>query len=515
MAKSAKSAPQITGSVTTYPARSSLIWYLGLILVGGFLLWQPFCHRDLLGTLDKNGDDLISAQEMTAAPEHLIGEFQRADANGNDQLDEDELSSIAGRFESVSAIDAVFTATSAACVTGLSVRSTEYAYSVWGQITILLLIQLGGIGIMTVTTFVLFHFGSRESLRHRVLVTETLGANDASDLRQILRNVIILTVSCEGVGFVILAIRNMFSMNFIPALWHALFHSISAFCNAGFSLNDNSLVDYQGDWVVNLTISALVIVGGLGYPVIFDLKRNFRGAWFDRWSRLHIHSKIMLIGTIFLLVFGGGSFLLVEWNVALKGMPIPKKLLVAFFHSMSCRTAGFNTIELKELSNASLFISIAIMSIGAGPCSTGGGMKVTTAAVLVLRAWATLRGHAKLNIFRRTIPHEAVERATTTMIIFGLVAAVALTVLLMIDQSRISHTQALGLFLEALFEVTSALATVGLSLGHTATLNWMGKAVIILLMFMGRLGPISAFVAISRSQRTERFEFPNEEPMNG
>ncbi|QDU93051.1 potassium transporter TrkG [Lignipirellula cremea] len=507
--------PQITGSVTKYPARASLCWYLGLILVGGLILWQPFCHLRLFERLDVDEDQKISLEEISAAPPRLLLKLERADANGDDYLDHDELNSVGGDYGPVSLIDAVFTSTSAACVTGLSVRSTEYAYTVWGQLTILLLIQLGGIGIMTVTTFVLFHFGSRESLRHRVLVAETLGADDATDLRAILRNVILLTVICEGLGFVILAIRNLFLMPPVTALWHALFHSISAFCNAGFSLNDNSLVAFQDDVVVNFTISALVIVGGLGYPVIFDLKRNWTGPWRDRWSRLHIHSKIMLIGATVLLVFGTVSFLAIEWQVALGKMSIPHKFMVAFFHSMSCRTAGFNTIELKDLSNASLFITIGLMAIGAGPCSTGGGMKVTTAAVLVMRAWATLRGYTRVNAFRRTIPRAAVERATTTVIIFGLVASVALTLLLVLDQSRISHQQALGLFLEALFEVVSALGTVGLSVGLTGSLSWAGKMVIILLMFLGRLGPISAFVAISRSQREERFEYPNEEPMNG
>jgi len=457
--------PQLTGSVAKYPARASFIWYAGLILLGGLILRHPICH----------------------------GDSERP----------------------ISLLDAVFTSTSATCVTGLAVRSTEFDFSVYGQLTILALIQLGGIGIMTVTTFVLFHLGSQASLRHRVLVAETLGADASADLRSILMNVVRLTAFCELSGFLCLFARFVFDMPIGKAAWHALFHSVSAYCNAGFSLNDDSLMGYTNDLPVNIIIAALVIVGGIGYPVIFDLKRNWKGDWNDRWHGLHIHTKLMLIGSTFLLVFGSIGFLALEWNVAFADMSIGKKCLAASFHSNSCRTAGFNSIDLTTLSNASIFLSILLMAVGAGPCSTGGGMKVTTAALLAIRAWSTFRGQTRVNIFRRTIPTSAIDRAIATVIIFGLVAGAALTLLMVLEQSGQSHEFLKGQFLEGLFEIVSALGTVGISLGMTGNLTFGGRLIIIALMFLGRLGPITVFAAISRTENEDPVEYPNEEPMSG
>ncbi|MEZ6121373.1 MAG: potassium transporter TrkG [Pirellulaceae bacterium] len=254
--------PKLSGRIVKYPARASFIWYSGLILLGSLALLHPACRTN-------------SAMK-------------------------------------ISALDSVFTSTSAACVTGLAVRSTENDFSFLGQAVILLLIQLGGIGIMTVTTFVLLSFGRGASLRSRLVIRETLGGGTNSDLGWILRRVLLITALSEGAGFLILAVRFLFQLPFPTALWHALFHSISAFCNAGFALHDDSLSLYRTDPVVNLTISALIIVGGLGFPVILDLERNWNGTLKDRWLGMGLHSKIMLIGTTALLVFGFCSFW--DWN---------------------------------------------------------------------------------------------------------------------------------------------------------------------------------------------------------
>lgn len=415
----------------------------------------------------------------------------------------------------ISPLDAAFTSTSASCVTGLVVRSTEHDFSVVGQVVILLLIQLGGIGIMTVTTFVMFHLGGRAGLRHRAMISETLGVDTGTDLKWILRNVIFMTFLFEGAGVVLLTIRNLYDQSPLTAIWHALFHSVSAFCNAGFALHDDSLTRYQGDPLVNLTICALIVIGGIGFPVILDLRRNWHGALRERWSRLHLHSKLMLVGTAALLVLGTASFLVLEWDGVLKEMPFWQRLLVAFFHSASCRTAGFNTVEMASLTNAMLFISILLMAIGAGPCSTAGGFKVSTISVLALRAWATFHGYSRVNIARRTIPRETFERATATAMLFSVIAMLALTCLLVIEQSAIPHPQTQGLFLDAAFEVVSALGTVGLSTGMTPHLTTAGRVIVIVLMFVGRLGPFSVFVALSRSERKETIEFPGEEPLIG
>ena len=457
--------PPATGTVVTYPARASFAWYFVLIAVGAVVLMLP-----------------MSGQNEKPA---------------------------------ISALDAVFTATSAACVTGLAVRSTGHDFSLLGQIVILLLIQLGGIGIMTVTTLITFRLGGRANLRHRAVLSETLGVQSEPDLRWVLSSVLKLTLFIEAIGFVILAARNLLIDPPAEALWHALFHSISAFCNAGFSLNDDSLMRYQGDPVVNLTISALVISGGLGFPVMLDIQRNWHGPWIKRWECLCLHSKIMLIGTSALLVFGTAAILTLEWDGILQGFSLGKKVLVSFFHSMSCRTAGFNTIDLGSLTNASLFISILLMMIGAGPCSTAGGFKVSTLMALILNALATLRGRRKISLFRRTVSPSVVARATSTLLLFAVVAVLALTVLLVAEQSNVAHVNSQAIFMDAMFEVFSALATVGLSTGLTSRLSDVGRCIIIILMFIGRLGPISVFVALSRDERTSKIEFPNEELLIG
>ncbi len=457
--------PKLIGPVVKYPARASLAWYLVLISIGALILWQPFC-------------------------------------GGSPQTP-------------ISPMDAVFTATSATCVTGLVVRSTEHDFSFAGQLAILAMIQLGGIGIMTVTTYVMFQLGSRESLRSRAVLSETYGADDKTDLRWILRRVIYITLIFEGAGFVILTLRNLFDHSLANAIWHALFHSISAFCNAGFALHDDSLTRYQGDPLVNLTIGTLVVIGGIGFPVILDIQRNWHGAWLERWDRLHLHSKMMLIGSALLLAAGTTSFLILEWDGVLNGMPLWKRPIVAAFHSISCRTAGFNTVEVASLTNAMLFLSILLMLIGAGSGSTAGGFKVSTVMVLVLQAWNAFRGRAQINFFRRTIPQSAVTRATATALLFAVVAGLAMTILLVIEQSSTPHPQSQGLALDAAFEIASALGTVGLSTGLTPHLSSAGRLVLIVLMFLGRLGPISVFVALSRTGRSVPVEYPGEEPMIG
>ena len=468
--------PQFVGSINRYPGRASLSWYGILILVGFAMLYLiPGCARD------------------PANP--------------------------------ISALDALFTSTSASCVTGLIVRSTAQDFSFLGQLVILGLIQLGGIGIMTVTTFIVMQFDRRGSARQRMLLVETLGADQKTDLRRILRNVLALTLTCELVGFAILTFYNLVNYSrfaeiglwgsYGEAIWHALFHSISAFCNAGFALNDTSLVPFADSWVVNLTIGALIIIGGLGFPVINDLRRCRHLPWDDRWNHLQLHTKIMLIGTAILLVLGFVSFLFLESQGTLEDNSLSERVLKASMHSITCRTAGFNTVDVANLTNATLFISLLLMAVGAGPCSTGGGFKVTTAAIIVMRAWATFQGFKRVNYFRRTIPARSVERAVATAMLFIVVAILALTTLLVIEQSKVGHQSSGGSFLDLLFEVVSALGTVGLSTGLTTELTDLSRSVIIVLMLLGRLGPITTFVALSHSERDERVEYPNEDPMVG
>lgn len=457
--------PRFIGSITQYPARVSIAWYFGLIVFGGVILTLPICH-------------------------------------------------VMGR-DPVALLDGLFTSASAACVTGLVVRSTGNDFSMFGQAIILTLIQLGGIGIMTVTTFVTFGWRRRQGLRERTLISETLGADQTADIRWVLRNVIGMTLAFEAIGFVILFVRNLFDFPPGMAAWHALFHSISAFCNAGFALFDDSLVAYQSDIVVNATVSGLIIAGGLGFPVMFDLRQSRSNPKGERWRRLHIHSKFMLLGTGALIAGGWLAVLALEWDHQLRGLCVPQKLLAALFHSVTTRTAGFNTIDVGRLTNATLFITILLMTIGAGPCSTAGGFKVSTLLTMLARGWTTMRGHARINLFRRTIPTQTVDRAIVTATMFAATSVAGLLLLLVFEQAELPHPRSQGLFLDALFEVVSALGTVGLSTGMTPNLTSSGRIVVIALMFLGRLGPISVVVAMSRGEQPQPIEMPLEEPLIG
>lgn len=458
---------KFTGSLASYPARVTIVWFAALILFGTGLLSLPVSHA-------------------------------KPDAP-------------------VSMIDAAFTATSAACVTGLSVRSTRFDFSPFGQGVILGLIQLGGIGIITVTTFVMLQFGGRQSLRQKAVIVSTLGGENY-DLRWVVRNVLLFTFTIEGLGFAILAVRNLiYNTDPVPqALWDAFFHAISAFCNAGFALHDDSLVRYQHDWTTNCVIMGLIISGGIGFPVMLDVWRRWTDKRVERWEAFTLHTKLMLIGTLVLLVLGGVSILALEWNHALKDMPLGTKLLVSSFQSVVPRTAGFQSIDLSRCTDATLFIIVLLMLIGAGPCSTAGGFKVSTMMVLVCNAWSRLQGHQRVTLFRRSLSDEIIERATATALIFTVVAVGAVIAILIFEPSSE------GRFLSSVFEVTSALGTVGLSVdtdgqqfSYTAYLQHPGKIIVILLMFLGRLGPLTAFVALSRSERKTIVEYPKDDVLIG
>ena len=458
---------KLTGSLVTFPARVTLAGYLLLITIGSILLYLPISH----------------------APDRGGMEFS----------------------------DSVFTATSAVCVTGLVVQSTGHDFSFFGQCVILVLIQFGGIGIMTVTTYVILNWQRQQSLLYRQMVSDTVGPESQGDLSGVLFRIIGLTLLFEGIGFAILAIRFCTEFPIPKALWHALFHSVSAFCNAGFSLNDNSLMPYRLDLIVNFAIIMLVLVGGIGYPVLLDLQRSWRKhkAWSERWKHLQLHSKLMLLGTGTLLLLGTLAVLFLEWDGVLADVPMGLRPLVAFFHSVTCRTAGFNTVDVSSLTNATLFISVLFMAIGAGPGSTAGGFKVSTITILVLRAWATFRGHTSVRVFRRTIPREVISRAITTAMLFFVVAVVALTTFLVVEQSGSSTSIKDGRFLGGLFEIVSALGTVGLSTGITDQLTQASRLILVVLMLIGRLGPISIFAALSHAAHDDPIEYPSEEPLIG
>jgi trk system potassium uptake protein TrkH len=454
---------QFTGSLVSYPARVSFAAYVITILLGGVFLTLP------------------AARQPGRPP--------------------------------VSLVDGVFTATSACCVTGLTVRSTRDDFSPLGQAVILALIQLGGLGIMTITTLLSFHMGGQATLRQRAVVAETLGIKSGRDLRWVTLAVLVTVAVAEACGFALLLWADWGSAPVGAVAWKSLFHAVSAFCNAGFALHDQNLMPDAGRASINFVICGLIIVGGLGFPVIIDICTRLRRRE-AVWERLHTQSKMMLIGTAALLAFGAGSFWALEWDEAIGGEPLSTKLLMGLFHSTTCRTAGFNTVDYAALSSATLFLAIILMAIGAGPCSTGGGFKVSTFMTLVVSAWSNFRGWKHANFFRRTIPETAVERAAATTLLFAAVAIAALVALLVVESNGTLASRPRW-FLEALFECISALGTVGLSTGITPTLTDPGKLVLVALMLLGRLGPITAAVALARERRTYQPRFPEEEPLIG
>ncbi len=460
----------ISGRIAKYPARASVLWYLGVIFLGGFMLWLPGaqCHND------------------------------------------------------VGFLDCLFTATSATCVTGLYSTPRQITgedFTWFGQAVIVLLIQIGGVGIMTITTLITFRLGGRTAPPRtgragrdhgrRQRDGPALGRPQRFPGDAGLRGSRLGDPDwkCPGGRYGVLA-----------RVWHGLFHAVSAFCNAGFALPEGNLTGDQSNVAVNLTVMSLIVCGGIGFPVMLDLRRQRRrGGWQALWERLHLHSKLMFLGTAILLTLGTLILLVFEWDEqVMDGMPWWKKVMVSAFHSVSCRTAGFNTVPIGVLTNASLFVMILLMMIGAGPCSTAGGFKVSTLMTLVCRAWASFRGTRVVNVFRRTIPAVAIERAGVTVLLYTIVGGAGLTLLLSIEQSSYrGENEYRGLFLEALFEVYSALGTVGLSTGLTPLLSPLGKIVIMLLMFVGRLGPITAFAALAGVGRDRPIEHPQEEPLIG
>jgi trk system potassium uptake protein len=456
---------RIVGPLARHPARVTFLGYAAGVLIGSVLLIQPFCR----------------------APEK----------------------------SEISLIDSAFTATSALCVTGLGVRSTGHDFSFVGQAAILLLIQLGGIGIITVTTYVTLRLGAHQDLHSRTLLAETLGSSNEPDLRVVLRRVVRFTLLFELAGAVAFTGRFLLDYPFWDAVWQGVFHSISSFCNAGFSLNDDSLMAYQTDWVVNLTAMTLIIGGGIGYPVMIDITRHWSGPWRDRWSRLMLHTKIMLIGTAVLITLGTIAVLMLESQSTLRGMSMPNRLLVAMFQSVTSRTAGFNSVDTGALRDATLFVIILLMMVGAGPCSAAGGFKVSTLGILVLRAWSTLWGNARVHVARRTVPQEIIDRAIISAFLFAVVSILGLICLLTVEQFQYSDAVSGELFLDASFEVASALGTVGLSTGLTPSLTVTGKAIIIVLMFIGRLGPITVVAAVSLSRREPPLAYVSEAPLVG
>lgn len=375
-------------------------------------------------------------------------------------------------------LEALFTAASAATVTGLIVVDTGSHFTFFGQAVILGLIQLGGLGLMTFAVVVLGTLGMRIPLRHRLLLSEDLNHTDLGGLLALVGLILRVVILFEAAGTAVLAFIFVPELGWEAGLWHSLFHSVSAFNNAGFALYPDSLSRWVGNPLVNVGVPFLFIVGGLGYAVLSDLFET-RG-----WSKLSLHSKLMLAGTGGLIVWSTAAFLALEWSNpgTIGHLPLETKIQAAWFQGVTTRTAGFNTVDITALNESTSLMMMALMVIGGGSTSTAGGIKVTTFIILCLATIAFLKRRETVTAFGRRLEPEEVMKALALAMMTVAVLMVALFCALITAQSS---------FLDLSFEIASALGTVGLSRGATDQLDWFGRVVVILVMFVGRVGPLT------------------------
>jgi len=394
-------------------------------------------------------------------------------------------------------IDALFTSTSATCVTGLIVLDTGQDFSLFGQWVILILLQIGGLGIMTFSTMFAFLLGRKITLRQRLILQESLNQFSIGGLVRFAKYILIFAFIFEFAGsfFLYYFWRNL-PTNHHP-MFLSVFHAVSAFCNAGFSLFSDSLVQFNTHPFVNIIFIGLIIIGGLGFLVLLELYE------YPIKKKLSLHSKIVLQTSFILVFFGAGVIYFLESsNLNTIGvLSFPWRIMGSFFQSITARTAGFNTLATSSLSNASLFFIIVLMFIGASPSSTGGGIKTTTFSVILLDVFSTLREKHHLNIYKRRIPMDVVKKAWEIVLLSLLWIIVMLVLLSHVEKFR---------FIELFFELISAIGTVGLSTGITSSLSLSGKIIIILTMFFGRLGPLALAFSLVFKRKPELIEYPEE-----
>jgi trk system potassium uptake protein len=416
----------------------------------------------------------------------------------------------------VSVLDALFTATSAVCVTGLTVVETGTRFSAAGQAVVLALIQVGGLGLMTFAVFVGVVFGRRVAFTDRMVIQDSMHHTPKAGVRRLVRYVVAFTLATEGVGALLLWLRFRQQFPAGEAVWQSVFHAVSAFCNAGFGLLPDNLVRYRGDVLVNLAITGLIVVGGLGFLVNMELKDQLVRRRHGRAAPLlSLHSRLALVVTAALLAGGTLGFLVLEWDNVLRDLPLGERLLASWFQSVTPRTAGFNTIDYGRVSSATLLVTIFLMFVGASPGSTGGGIKTTTFGLLVALVLARWRGRGRASIFHRTIPHAVMDRALTLALLAWALVSAAVGLLVLAETRGVPFAAADPRFVALMFEAVSAFGTVGLSTGITPSLSAAGKLVLIALMFVGRVGPLTLVLAVGPRQERGRFRYAEENVMVG
>lgn len=404
--------------------------------------------------------------------------------------------------ESVGYIDALFTSSSAVCVTGLVVVNTGEFWSLFGQIVIIIMIQIGGLGFMTMATLVALILGKKINLKERLIIKEQLNQSTMSGLVRLTKYVILLTLAVEGIGAILLATKFVPIYGIGKGIWFSAFHAISAFCNAGFDITGNSMVPFVNDLGINIIISLFIIFGGIGFSVIFDVSKH------RKFSKLSLHSKLVLTITIILLLSGTIIFYLIEMNnpATLGALKEGSKFIASFFQSVVTRTAGFNSLDIGSIKDTSAFLFIIFMFIGAGPASTGGGVKLTTFGVIILAALTSVKGERDVVAFKNRISNDIVRKS---------LAIVTISITLIIIVSFILTVTEDVVFLELLFEATSAFGTVGLSRGITPNLSNVGKIIIMSTMYIGRVGPLTMAFAFAQRRNKRNYRYSEGNIMVG
>lgn len=411
-------------------------------------------------------------------------------------------------------VDAVFTATSAVCVTGLTVVNTGVTFSLFGQIVILCLIQIGGLGFMTITAMIFVAVGKRITLRERVIIQEAFNEESLQGMLKLVLNAIKVTVVIEGTAAILLALRFIPEYGIPRGIYSAVFIAVSSFCNAGFDPFgfDNSITPYVADPAVNFVIMALIVLGGLGFSVILDVVHH------RRWKKLSLHSRVALAVTGCLLASGTLLIALLEWNNPgtladpASELNPAEKIMAAGFQSVTLRTAGYATIDQGALTPAGQMVSIIYMFIGASPASTGGGIKTTTLFIVLLSVLVMVRRKEDYNVAQRRLNFQLVRRAQA-IVFLALGLVLADTVVICAVEGATGGAETLA---DILFEVVSAFGTVGLSTGITPELNALSKLLISLTMFIGRVGPLTVSMALSRGMhKPDAIRYPEDRIMVG
>lgn len=398
-------------------------------------------------------------------------------------------------------LENLFTATSALCVTGLVVNDISITYTIFGKIVILILIQLGGLGVLTVSSMVILSISRKMGYYTKKIVSEDINYNILTEIPRYLKNVSIVVFGIEFVGAVLLFFEFSKKLPFIQAVGYSIFHSVSAFCNAGFALFSNNMENYTGNILINFVITSLIILGGLGFAAILDVYNVIK----KTRRKLSTSTHLAIVMTIFLICFGAVMTFMLEYSNkgTIGNLSLHDKLLSSYFQSVTLRTAGFQTVDLATLTTPTIIIYLFLMFIGASPGSTGGGLKTTTLGILLLGVMNAITGREDIEYRKRRLSWQIFNKACAILMLSLFYLFVMIIIMSIFDSSK-------G-FLPLLFELISAFGTVGLSMGLTAKLSIISKLIIILTMYIGRVGPLTIMYALSKKKYREgKYKYPEE-----